>query len=132
MIPATGLVYLCMLSTFVLVKFVLRTQITEPGVIKTFLWSYPNLCEAVIGSLLVGNLILMLNRRFAQVSLTSIKLALLSVSVAGVYVILQEFKVHNLGGANTYDPNDVLFSIIGLLISFIYIAVRAKDVVKTV
>jgi len=36
--------------------------------------------------------------------------------LASIYVITQEFKIHDLGGRNIYDPNDVVFSIIGLLV----------------
>lgn len=38
-----------------------------------------------------------------------------AVSLASIYVITQEFKIHNLGGTNIYDPNDVIASIIGLV-----------------
>ncbi len=43
---------------------------------------------------------------------------LIATLAAAVYVILQEFKIHNLGGANTYDPYDVVASIIGLITVF--------------
>jgi hypothetical protein len=45
-------------------------------------------------------------------------LYLLAVTFAGIYVITQELKIHNLGGQNIYDPNDVVFSILGLIIGF--------------
>ncbi|MEZ5288410.1 MAG: hypothetical protein R2712_27110 [Vicinamibacterales bacterium] len=47
---------------------------------------------------------------------------LLSVAITGAYVVLQEVKVHNLGGRNVYDPNDVVASIIGLVMMFIVFA----------
>ena len=37
--------------------------------------------------------------------------------MAGVYVLLQEFKIHNLGGNNVFNSTDVFFSILGLVVS---------------
>lgn len=49
----------------------------------------------------------------------------MAVILAGIYVITQELKVHNLGGNNVFDPNDVVFSCIGLLIGYMII-IRIK------
>lgn len=40
---------------------------------------------------------------------------LLATLLAGTYVLTQEFKLHNLGGRNVYDPYDALASIIGIV-----------------
>ena len=39
-----------------------------------------------------------------------------SVLISGTYVLLQEYKVHNLGGNNVFDMYDVIFSIVGLIV----------------
>ena len=44
---------------------------------------------------------------------------MLATAAAAVYVILQEFKIHNLGGENVYDPYDVVFSVIGLITAYL-------------
>ena len=38
---------------------------------------------------------------------------------SAIYTLTQEFKLHNLGGNNVYDPYDVLFSVIGLVTGFL-------------
>ncbi|MEM7574511.1 MAG: hypothetical protein AAF433_16525 [Bacteroidota bacterium] len=52
------------------------------------------------------------NRRL---KLSNQNIYLLAVLLAAIYVTTQELKIHNLGGANIYDPNDLIFSGIGLL-----------------
>jgi phosphatidylserine synthase len=42
---------------------------------------------------------------------------ILAFFMAGVYVLLQEFKIHNLGGNNVFNSTDVFFSILGLVVS---------------
>ena len=37
-----------------------------------------------------------------------------AVGLASIYSVTQEFKYHNLGGNNVYDPYDVIASLIGL------------------
>ena len=41
---------------------------------------------------------------------------LIATFLAGVYVLSQEVKWHNLGGNNVYDPYDVVASLIGLVV----------------
>lgn len=43
---------------------------------------------------------------------------LLAVVLAGIYVITQELKIHNLGGDNITDTNDIIYSVIGLIIGY--------------
>ena len=43
---------------------------------------------------------------------------LIAVSIALIYSVSQEFKFHNLGGNNVYDPFDVIASLIGLGITY--------------
>jgi hypothetical protein len=84
--------------------------------------SFPNLCEALIGGLLLTNIGLFTKHKFLKTpsNITENYVYLFAVLVTAMYILLQEFKIHNLGGNNVYDPFDVLFSVIGLIIvSFI-------------
>lgn len=95
---------------------VLKSQ--APELVKLFLLSFPNFCEAIVGILTLTMLGLHANRRLKWPN-NSIYIA--AVVLAAIYVITQEFKIHNLGGNNIYDPNDVLFSITGLCLGFVLI-----------
>lgn len=119
---------------FILNKFLLRPYVLEnhiTGLIKTFTLSFPNLCEAVCGTIMLTNLALVGNvrllkqpRRFKQSTIY-----FTATLFAAIYVILQELKVHNFGGRNVYDFNDVLFSIVGLGISLGYLVTKRPEYV---
>jgi len=82
-----GVVVLFMINKFLLRPYVLASDF--PEAVNIFVLSFPNFCEAICGSLLLANIGLSLKSR----------------------------KIHNLGGRNVYDPFDLLFSVIGLLIA---------------
>lgn len=86
--------------------------------VQIFLAAYPNFCEAVIGGLLLTGIALTLNARLLspQRRLPLPVVYGLAWLATGLYVLLQEIKVHDLGGRNVYDPYDVAFSIGGLLV----------------
>ncbi|WP_299436872.1 hypothetical protein [uncultured Aquimarina sp.] len=113
------------LVIFICNKFFLRPYVIKndfPEFLNVFVLSFPNLCEAIVGGLLITNIGLLGKQRFLKTSsnITENHVYLFAVLVTGLYVLLQEFKIHNLGGNNVYDPFDILFSIIGLIIvSFI-------------
>lgn len=115
---------LILLAVFILNKFVVRPYVLEkaPGKwLEVIVSSLPNFIEGIVGIILLLYLVLAA-RRAKRFSLDAIRLEFLYLGVtlvAGVYVILQEFKVHNLGGRNTYDPYDVLFSVFGLLTGYL-------------
>lgn len=116
-------IYIGVLLSFFANKFVVRPLVLEndyAAPFKIFVLSYPNFCEAVVGSLLLANigLVMVVRNAALRTQLTLARIYPLAVLVTGIYVILQEFKIHNLGGRNTYDPYDVLFSIAGLVISY--------------
>lgn len=111
------------LFMFMANKFFLRPWVLENDLLPLFqliVLSLPNLIEAIMGAFLLTGLFFRLRIRFSgRVGAFSNGLIyLLAVVVAGLYVSLQELKVHNLGGKNVYDPNDLVFSLIGLLIAF--------------
>ena len=117
-------VQLFLVICFILNKFWIRPFVLENDfseVIRIFVLSFPNFCEGVMGSLVLAYIGLNLRHRMPTIvgRITEKQIYLLAVVLAAIYVILQEFKIHNLGGRNTYDPYDVLFSIIGLIIAYI-------------
>ena len=73
----------------------------------------PNLIEAVMDTAVVTMILLNLKDRF-QKQVSDKLVYFISTSLSGIYVITQELKIHNLGGNNVYDFNDLIASIIGL------------------
>ncbi len=107
---------------FVVNKLLLRPWITEmeiQGFVVLFSYSLPNFIEAIMGSFIVtGFLTYYGNSWFRSKTL----LELTGVAVAGIYVVTQELKIHNLGGNNVYDPYDLFASILGLVFSYVIIS----------
>lgn len=107
---------------FVFFKFirpaVLASNASE--VFKLILLSLPNFFEGVIGVLILTAIGLYLNNKVisTQKQLKPKFIYILALVMASIYVISQEFKLHNLGGKNVFDKNDVFFSIIGLITGF--------------
>ena len=119
-----SMIYWSVTISFIVVKGFIRPWVLENKaheLIQIFVLSYPNFCEAVIGSFLLVNGFMHINRKYVSQKYRLGKKAavLLGLFLVAVYVITQEFKIHNLGGSNVYDPYDVLFSIFGLLISYV-------------
>ena len=110
---------------FVVFKFS-RPSVLEggsPDLVKLIFLSLPNFLEAIVGMTTVCALGLVANHRLltAPKRLKAEYIYLLSVLFTAIYVITQEFKLHNIGGNNVYDPNDVLFSVIDLIIGYVII-----------
>ena len=110
------------IASYFLVKFMIRPAILESGragIFKVFVLSYPNFCEAVAGTIVVAFLLLLFSGRLCKETKEIEKyIALIATGLSGAYVILQELKIHNIGGVNVYDPYDVLFSVVGLIVAF--------------
>lgn len=120
------------IASYFVVKFMMRPFVLEneyTGLIKIFVLSYPNFCEAVAGTLIVTFGLLLLRgfimKRRPMAFLKGGHLYLVASLLAGSYVILQEFKIHNLGGRNVYDPYDIVFSVAGLIIAY-FVLVRIR------
>ena len=108
---------------FVFNKLYLRAWVIEhelPKVFQIFVFSVPNLIEAVMGTIALTGLLLQL-RRYLNKKVTDTSIYLVAVSISSIYVISQELKFHNLGGNNVYDPYDLIASVIGLLSTFVII-----------
>ncbi|MFK7811673.1 MAG: hypothetical protein AB8B59_04210 [Maribacter sp.] len=105
-------------------KLFLRPYILENDVsdfLSIFVLSFPNFCEALIGGLLLTNIGLFSKHKFlkAPSNITETHIYLFAVLLTALYVLLQEFQIHNIGGNNVYDPFDVLFSVIGLITVYV-------------
>jgi hypothetical protein len=108
---------------FICNKLILRPYVLKnefPEFVNVFVLSFPNLCEAVVGGLLLTNIGLYLKHKYlkAHSSITEHHVYLFAVLLTAVYVLLQELKVHNLGGNNVYDPFDMLFSVMGMGLAY--------------
>ena len=116
-------VQIAMIVLFAFFKFIRPTVLESnaPHWIKTALLSLPNFFEAIIGVLVLTAIGLYLNRSVLgeKRQLKNNSIYLLATLFCGIYVITQELKIHNLGGVNVYDKNDLIFSIIGLIIGYL-------------
>lgn len=101
-------------------------KISRPSLLKMDLspfweivvWSFPNFCEALAGMFMLTAMALIFTR---NKNYPPLSIYITSGIVAAIYVITQEMKLYNLGGDNVYDPYDVLFSVLGLIVSFLII-----------
>jgi hypothetical protein len=128
-IRANNRILLAFVAAFILNKVVLRPYVISndiTGLIETFAFSFPNLCEAVVGTLMLTNIALVLNSHFLANSqrFKERTIYFTVTTFSAVYVILQEFKVHNIGGRNVYDSNDVVFSVVGLGLVIGYLLIK--------
>ncbi len=108
---------------FILNKFYLRPWVLEnelPELFQIFVFSVPNLIEAILGTIILTGILLQL-RQYLNKKIKDASIYLIAVSISSIYVISQELKFHNLGGNNVYDPYDLIASILGLLIIFMII-----------
>ena len=108
---------------FFLNKFLLRPWVLKnetSAFFQIIVLSIPNLIEAIVGTLLLTGILLQLKQHFYK-KMGHIKndyFYIVAVGIASVYSVSQEFKFHNLGGNNVYDPYDVIASIIGLVMTY--------------
>lgn len=120
---ATWYLYLVNFGLYFVLKLWFRPWIREQeGIdfLNLMANSFPNYVEAYLGTFTIaGFLIIGRLKNYSWVkNLSDITIYTLSTILATIYVITQEMKFHNLGGANIYDPNDVIASIIGLVLIF--------------
>ncbi len=117
------------LLLFIVFKIV-RSKIlsSENNFIQVVGLSLPNLFEGILGVLILTALGLTLTR---NKNIKHNYIYILAIIFAAIYVITQEFKIHNLGGKNVYDSNDVLFSLIGLFIGTIIVFIIKPKIETT-
>ncbi len=110
---------------FAFFKFIRPTVLDSnaPEVFKIILLSLPNFFEGVIGTLVLTAIGLYLNARVLTKQIKRQLIYIMATILAAIYVITQELKIHNLGGNNVFDINDIIFSIIGLGVGFTMIII---------
>jgi len=103
----------------------------SPAFFKKVLYALPNFFEAITGILVLTGIGLLLNDRLKKKNQLGLKnLYLLVVIIAGGFVITQELNVYNLRGDNTFDQNDLIFSVIGLIIGYWIILSKKPRILK--
>ena len=112
---------LIIIPVFIFFKYI-RPDVLKseaPNFFKMMLLSLPNFFEAIIGTLTLTVVILLVNDKLNERHQIRLKIVyFIAVVLAGVYVILQELNIINIRTNTTMDLNDVLFSIIGLVIGY--------------
>ena len=116
--------YLGAMAVFFFLKLLLRPWARDhslPVSLEVVMLSLPNFLEAIIGLINVSAILMIgklyLSPRFDNLSTTFV--LLVALLLAGTFVLTQEFKLHNLGGNNVFDPNDVVASVLGLAATFV-------------
>tara|TARA_R110000868_G_scaffold304437_7_gene565042 strand:+ start:12473 stop:12973 length:501 start_codon:yes stop_codon:yes gene_type:complete len=114
--------YLVVFLTFPIIKGILRPwaiSTIPDSFFTTALFSYPNFAEAVLGLSSVSTILFVFRNwcreRFDRNLFQDEFLYLISGFLSAVFVITQELKIHDLGGENIYDINDIYASCIGLI-----------------
>lgn len=92
-----------------------------PESVQIVVLSIPNTIEAIFGMSIIGGILSVVHARFKTHFgwLPDAVLYLVTTVLAGTYVLTQEFRLHNLGGNNIYDPYDVAASILGLIVMLV-------------
>lgn len=132
---ATWNLYAMNFVLFFILKIWFRPWIREQEgfeYLKLIANSFPNYVEAYLGTftIVVFLTIAKLKNLSWIKDLSDITIYTFSTIFAGIFVITQEMKVHNLGGENIYDFNDVIASIIGLTIIFIMLNIYGIKLIK--
>ena len=128
-------IYWTTLLLFIANKVAIRPYVLVhnfPETIQVFVLSFPNLCEAIVGSFVLLNFAMYINSKHitAAHKWSEKKIYIAVFTFAALFVITQELKIHNLGGRNVYDPNDLVFSIIGLILSFALLMYIRPQLIK--
>ncbi len=113
-------IQLYILIVFIFFKAVRSSMLEKdmPKSIEVFLYSFPNFCEAILGVLTLTMIGLYLTKKS---KIKNNMVYIISTILAAIFVITQELKIHNLGGNNIYDQNDLIFSVIGLVVGYVLI-----------
>lgn len=93
-------------------------KIDAPEWFRIFLYSFPNLCEGIVGVWVLTGIGLFITQK---INVSNLIVYVIAAILTSIYVITQELKIHNLGGRNIYDPNDIAFSIIGIIIGLVIV-----------
>lgn len=117
--PHIQRVFVLTFMLFIGNKFILRPWIlenTDYAVIHGAVYSLPNFCEAVMGVIILTNLAIFVRSAVKTLSAISNPMIYNTATLTALfYVTTQEYGLHSLGGNNTFDPIDMLASILGLV-----------------
>lgn len=115
---------LIIIPVFIFFKYI-RPQVLQsssPELFKMALRSLPNFFEAIIGTLTLTGVLLILNDQLnKKQQIKPIIIYSIAVVLTGFYVIAQELKIISIRTNTTFDQNDILFSLIGLIIGYIIV-----------
>lgn len=119
--PYVVRLYLGALGFFLVNKFVVRPLTLHsalPRWVEVVVYSSPNLMEAIVGMTVIAVLLLLARRRYPRFRAWTSELTVyaLTAGLAGTFVLTQEFKLHDLGGRNVYDPWDAVASAVGVVV----------------
>ncbi len=121
---------LVIIPIFIFFKYIRPTVLNSasPEFLKITLLSLPNFFQAVIGTLTLTEVGLIINDRLNKKYQIKTKLIYqLAVLLTGILVVSQEMNIINIRTNATMDPNDLIFSAIGLIVGFwIILAVRPR------
>lgn len=109
---------------FIFFKFIRPPVLksTSPEIFKIILLSLPNFFEAIVGILTLTAIGLVINGQLNKKYTIKTKyIYVLTVVVTGVYVIFQELNIISIRTNTTMDPNDIFFSIVGLIVGYLII-----------
>ena len=105
-------------------------QNTSSEFFKITVLSLPNFFEAIIGTLTLTGVILLINDQLnKKYQIRPKTIYIIAIVLAGVLVVSQELNIINIRTNTTKDPNDVIFSIFGLVVGFsiiVYIKPKIK------
>jgi hypothetical protein len=132
---ATWNIYILNFILFFILKIWFRPWVIEQqgfDFLKLIAFSFPNYAEAYLGTftlttfLIIGRL-----KSYTWLKNQSDRMIYsIATALAAIYVITQEMKFHNLGGENVYDFNDVIASIIGLIVIFVMLNVFGLKLIR--
>ena len=114
------IIYLICFFLFILNKAYVRKLVFQGklhAVLETISYSIPNFFEAVMGTSMVVAILLIAKSKSVKFlrDMSHWNLKIIGIAFSTIFVITQELKIHNFGGRNVYDFNDLIASVIGLL-----------------
>lgn len=132
---ATWNVYMLNFGLYFVLKLWFRPWVREQEsleFLKLIANSFPNYVEAYMGTFTIAGFFLIgrIKDYYWVKNLNDIAIYGISTALAAIFVITQEMKFHNLGGDNIYDFNDVIASIIGLIVIFVMLNVYGLKLIK--
>ncbi|XWN37880.1 MAG: hypothetical protein ROO71_02910 [Balneola sp.] len=131
----TWIFYWINFGLFFILKLWFRPWIREQEgfeMLKIISNSFPNFVEAYIGVFTVSSLLMLSKSKGFRwtIPLKDRAIYLIATLFSALFVITQEMKIHNLGGENIYDFNDIIASVIGLIFIFMMLNLYGVKLVK--